>query len=95
MADSVNDKQRKDIYRNMTVAHIRESKRDNYVEVVFLESARFYRLPRENPNYDEALRRLREAVATGRVLKVRFAAPHSDIIEAIQGYGSDAPKRNG
>jgi len=68
----------------MTVAHIRERKGVDYVEVAFLESARFYRLLRENPAYDEALRLLRDFMAKGLVLRVRFASLDSDIIEQVQ-----------
>lgn len=71
-------------YREMTVAHIREQKGVDYVEVVFLESARFYRLLRENPAYDEALRLLRDVMTKGQVLKVRFASLDTNIIEEVQ-----------
>jgi len=69
----------------MSVAHIREPKGAEYVEVVFLESARFYKLPKKNPKYDEILKLLRDAMAKGRVLKVQFASLDSDVIEGAQG----------
>lgn len=71
-------------YREMTVAHIRESKGADYVEVVFLESARFYRLLKENPTYDKALRLLRDAMEKGRVLKIGLASLDSDTINEVQ-----------
>ena len=67
--------------RRVTVARVRE--RADYAEATFYESARFYRLPRANPGYDEALQRLRAAAANGARLRVRFLAPNSDIIEAV------------
>lgn len=76
--------QRNRHYREMTVAHIREPEGADHAEVVFLESARFYRLARENPTYDNALRLLRDAVEKGRVLKIGLASPDSDIIEEVQ-----------
>jgi len=81
-------KQGKRYYRAMTVAQIREQKGADHVEVVFLESARIYRLPRQNPAYDEALRLLRDALANNRALQVGLASLDSDIIEEIQEPGS-------
>ncbi len=71
-------------YREMTVAHIREPKGADYVEVMFLESARFYKLSGKNPAYDETLKLLRDALAKKRVLKVGVASVDSDLIEEIQ-----------
>ena len=46
-------------YRSvMTVANIRKGEDDDFVEVLFLESARFYRLLKKNPAYDTILRKL-------------------------------------
>jgi hypothetical protein len=84
------NKREKCLPREMTVAQIREQQGAEYLEVVFLESARFYRLSKENPRYDEILRRLRAAVAKGSVLKVRCASPDSDIIEEVQAPSSGA-----
>jgi hypothetical protein len=69
--------------REMTVAHIREPKGVDYVEVVFLESARFYRLLGKNPAYDEILAQMRNALANGRALKIRFSSLESDVIDEI------------
>ncbi len=65
-------------YRELTVAHIREPTGADYAEVMFLESARFYRLPRKNPAYDQTLRLLRDALAKGRILKVGVASLESN-----------------
>lgn len=67
--------------RTMTVAQIREQTHGDAVEVMFLESARFYRLLRNNPNFDDVLKRLRNGMRKGGVLEIRVASPHSDIIE--------------
>ena len=77
-------------YREMTVANIREPKGADSVEVVFLESARFYKLSKENPAFDGALKRLREAVVKGHVLKVGFASLESDTIEEIKEHRSES-----
>jgi hypothetical protein len=68
----------------MTVAQIRDSEGAPFVEVVFLESARFYKLYRNHPAFDDLLRVLRRGMATGNVVKVGFAAPESDVIEDVE-----------
>lgn len=68
----------------MTVARIRERKGADHVEVLFLESPRFYKLLKKNPAYDEILKQLREAMTSGHVVKVRRASPDSEIIDAVQ-----------
>ncbi len=72
----------------MTVAHIREPEGRDYCEVVFLESARFYRLPKANPGFEEVIETLRQAMAMGRPVKVVLATVNGDMIEAVQ---VDAP----
>ena len=67
----------------MTVANIREQSRPDCVEVVFLESARFYRLLRKNPAFDNLVKQLRDAMDSGRMLDVGVASPDSDIIEEL------------
>lgn len=70
----------------MTVANIRERDGADGLEVVFLESARFYRLPKDTPAYDDLVRVLRGAMATGRVLNVGVASPDSEIIEDVHAH---------
>jgi len=67
--------------RRLTVARV--SEQAAHAEATFYESARFYRLARANPAYTDALRILRAAAADGRTLRVRFTAPHSDVIETV------------
>ena len=69
--------------RMMTVAQIRDSEGTEDVEVVFLESARFYTLSRKKPQHQLILKALRTSMAKGTKIKVRFASPGSDVIEAI------------
>jgi hypothetical protein len=78
------------LFREMTVANIREPELANHLEVVFLESARFYKLRKDNPTYQKILSLLHDAMAKGGVLKVRFASPDSDVIEEVQSHGSAA-----
>lgn len=70
-------------HRQMTVAHIREQNEDDFLEVVFLESARFYRLSRKHRAFDSIVQRLREAMKSGRKLDIALAAPDSDLIEEV------------
>lgn len=74
-------------YREMRVAHLREPKGAEYLEVMFLESARIYKLPKSNPKYNGILRLLRDAAAGGRVVKVQFASPSSDDLEDAEEPG--------
>ncbi len=68
----------------MTVAQIREPEGRDYCEVVFLESARFYRLLRANPAFGEVIGKLRNAMSMERPVKVILAAVNSDVIEDAQ-----------
>jgi hypothetical protein len=70
--------------RTMTVAHIREPEGRDYCEVVFLESARFYRLLKANPAFGEIIGTLRKAMGMVRPVKVVLAAVNSDVIEDVQ-----------
>jgi hypothetical protein len=69
------------VYREMTVALIREQKEPEPVQVAFSESARFYRLMRNHPKFDSILRHLREAKTNGTVVRVLVDFPEGDIIE--------------
>ena len=74
--------------RTLTVAHVRDAKggggNDGDVEVLFLESARFYHVRRSNPRFEKVLVLLREAIPPGRPLRVRFASPGGDVIEDVR-----------
>ena len=83
MSQAEKDQQKARYRRNMTVAHIREPSRADSIEVMFLESARFYRLFKSNAHFGDMLNRLREAMKTGRALAVSLASPDSDTIEDV------------
>jgi hypothetical protein len=68
----------------MTVAHIREDAQPDVVEVMFLESARFYRLPRSSPNFNALLERLREAEETQKQVDIALTSPGGDLIEDVK-----------
>jgi hypothetical protein len=72
------------VYRELTVAHIRSRDDPDHVEVLFLESARIYKLLREQPGSDELLERLREAEVERRVVRVGLASLDSDVVEDVQ-----------
>ena len=65
--------------RRMTVTHVRV--RNDRAEVMFVESARIYRLARSNPVYKETLDTLRAAAASARSVRVRFDKPNGEVIE--------------
>jgi predicted TIM-barrel fold metal-dependent hydrolase len=71
-------------YREMTVALIREAPGTDIVQVAFSESARFYKLERKNPEFEEVLRELREAKEKGRAVRVLVNPPNGDVIEDAQ-----------
>lgn len=77
-------KEHRGFSRAMTVANIRDRKGPDYVEVIFLESARFYRLSTANPSFQKIMEHLRDALAKRRVLHVRLASPESDVIEDVE-----------
>ncbi|MGH2721765.1 MAG: hypothetical protein ACRDJO_09190 [Actinomycetota bacterium] len=52
--------------------------------MAFLESARFYRLPKMHPNFAALLGLLTDAREKGRVLKVLLSSPEGDVIEDVQ-----------
>ena len=81
------DTARKREYRVMTVALIREPKQLNDVEVAFSESARFYRLLRANPKFEDILTELREAKEKHRPVRVLIESPGSNIIEDVDAGG--------
>jgi len=70
--------------RIMTVANIRRKEDSDFVEVVFLESARFYRLLKKNRAYDTILQKLEKALSDRRPISVELASIESDTIEEIR-----------
>lgn len=78
-----NRKKRTRYRREMTVANIRRKEDDDFIEVVFLESARFYRLLKKNRAYRSIIRKLEEALSDGRPIRVGFVSVESDLIEEV------------
>jgi hypothetical protein len=68
------------VLRALTVAAVRGSEEEDHVEILFLESARIYRLERARPDFEELLGRLRE----GRRVRITTVAPDSDVIEEME-----------
>jgi hypothetical protein len=68
----------------MTVASIRKRIGAESVDVLFLESARFYKLSRAHPDFDRILGELEDAQKSRRVLKVRLASLDSEVLLDIE-----------
>ena len=69
------------MYRDMTVALIRDRQDADSVQVAFSESARFFRLSRQNPKFEDILRLLREAKEKKRAVRVLIDFPEGELIE--------------
>jgi hypothetical protein len=70
-------------YRTLTVARLRENSRSDRVEVMFLESARFYQLFRTHVDFENCLARLRSAAKSQHTVTIGLASLDSDIIEDV------------
>ena len=66
--------------RPMTVLGIRPA--DHGCDVIFSESARFYQLRADHPDYETMRQRLTSSV--GQVVWIRLNEPHGDRIEAVR-----------
>ena len=71
-------------YRRMlTVGRVREPDSSGSVEVIFLESARFYRLLPNHPHFNDLLKKLQDAEKEKRPVNATTASVQSDIIEDV------------
>jgi hypothetical protein len=68
----------------MTAVRIRKHEGADHIEVIFLESAQFYRLLKNNPAFDSIIAVLEDAIAKGLAVEVRLASLASNIIEDIR-----------
>jgi hypothetical protein len=68
--------------RKMTAVRVIDD--DDGVQVVFLESAQFYRLSNENPAFDSLLAILRDCVEKGIPVEVNTESVASNIIEDVR-----------
>jgi len=59
--------------------------------VLFLQSARIYRLFTGRPGFDAALRTLQDAEAEGGMVVVGFDSLDSDVIEEVRTHGVAPP----
>jgi hypothetical protein len=71
-------------YRELTVARVRNGEGTAQTEVLFLESARVYRLLEEQPGFREFLDRLQSAETSGCAVSVGFRSLESDVIEYVR-----------
>ena len=65
-------------------AKVMEHADQDYIEVVFLESARFYRLPKKTKGYEDFLKLLKEAEKKQSAVKIKLTVPNGDVIEKVE-----------
>ncbi|NTW69545.1 MAG: hypothetical protein HGB23_06790 [Chlorobiaceae bacterium] len=70
--------------RDMTVANIRSNDEADFVEIVFLESARFYRIMKKNSNFNDMLGKLETALSDSKRVTVGLDSIESEIIEDVR-----------
>ena len=69
---------------DLTVAHVREPSGKDFVEVMFLQSARIFRLSRLHDRFDRLVSTLREAEAAGQSVRVTLTTPHGGEIDDVE-----------
>ncbi len=87
MSESDTGRRRNRVYREMRVAHIREPEGAKYLEVMFLESARFYKLSRQHPEFARMLRQLGEAKEKKCAVRVLMDVLEGDVIKDVEVSG--------
>jgi hypothetical protein len=70
--------------RDLAVARIRDRPADDFAEVMFLESARIFRLSRSHERFDELLATLRDAEAGERRVRITLTVAHGGDISDVQ-----------
>ena len=83
MTEPNEDQTHRSFHRTLTVGNVREPDPAGNIEVIFLESARFHHLLKNNPSYAEILKTLRTAERERRPVSVKTASIESDIIEDL------------
>lgn len=68
--------------RKMTPARVIEG--TDGVEVIFLESAQFYTLPKKTAAFDQLIAILTDAIETGSAVEVGAASITSSVIENLK-----------
>ncbi|NTU52422.1 MAG: hypothetical protein HGA97_01710 [Chlorobiaceae bacterium] len=74
--------------RRMRVAALRQREECCYDEVVFLESARLYRLMKQYPAYRSMLQKLRKAQLDAIPVTIGLESVEGDIIVEVREEGS-------
>jgi hypothetical protein len=71
--------------RTMTVAKVYEEKysEPGSTQVTFYESARFYKILKTNPHYNEYISLLKEAIKKQKPVCIRFTKLNGDIIDSV------------
>jgi hypothetical protein len=76
--------------RKLTVAQVRFKEGSDEAQVLFLESARVYRLPKAHPQFDFLLAMFHAAMQRGKRLIVTTTMPEGDLLEsAAESPGHD------
>lgn len=74
-------------FRRLTVAQLRSCDEDSGVEAMFLESARFFRLPEDPGQAAGILAALKRSLAEGTPVEVGLRGPDGDLILAVRDGG--------
>jgi len=77
------NEKKKFYFRDMTVANIRRNDDADFVEIIFLESARFYRIMKKNSDCRDMLGKLERALSDSKPMRVGFESIDSDTIKAV------------
>lgn len=80
---NIQEQQGDSTLHKLTVARVIDKPKEGYTEVIFLESARYYKLLHTNVKYTVYLNLLREAVKNKSVVQIRFSKPNGDIIAEV------------
>ena len=74
------------LQRNFTVAKVYLEKYSDpgTVKVTFYESARFYKIEKSNPKFNEMVRRLKEAIKKRKVVLVTLNSREGNVIERVE-----------
>jgi hypothetical protein len=74
------------LQRNFTVAKVYLEKYSDpgTVKVTFYESARFYKIEKTNPKFNEMVKRLKEAIKKRKVVLVTLNKREGNIIERVE-----------
>lgn len=66
------------------IARVIENNKADYIEVTFLESARFYRVLKNNKQYSSIIALLKDAEKNNTPVRVSFTEPNGDVIEKAE-----------